>query len=73
MVLFQREVQVGGLEGFVAAVFERGGDLQDLRARPVAVVGLVFGVVFVGVAGRVGDFGDAAGGGAGDLAAVCDG
>ena len=70
LVLVQREVQVGCLEGLVAVVFELRGDLEDLRARPVAVVGLVFPVIFVGVAGIVRDFGDSRAGRAGNLTAI---
>lgn len=51
LVFFQPEVQVAGFEGFVAELFDFGDDFEDFWAG--AGFGLVFGVVFVRVAGRV--------------------
>lgn len=73
MVLCNAEREVAGLEGGVAEVFEGGRDGQDLVAGPFGVAGfLVFGVVFVGVAGGVGGLVGRGGVGvAGELTAVC--
>lgn len=57
MVLGDAEGEVAGFEGGVAEFLEGGGDLDDLLAFPLVVGGLlILGVVFVGVAGDVGDF-----------------
>lgn len=75
LVLCDAEFESAGFEGFVAEVFEGGGDSEDVGAFPFFVGGLlVFGEVFVGVAGLVGDllrgFGVVV---AGELAAVYEG
>ena len=57
LVLCEAELKGACFEGGVAEVFEGGADGEDLRALPFFAGGLlVFGVVFVGVAGGVGGF-----------------
>lgn len=55
LVFVKSQVQVAGLEGFVAEFFYVGYYLDDLGA--LELFGLVFGIVFVGVAGCVYGFG----------------
>jgi hypothetical protein len=56
LVFRDAELEVAGFEGGVAQIFEGGGDFENVVAFPLLVLRfLVFGVVFVGVTGCVGD------------------
>lgn len=54
MVLVDAKLEVAFLEGCVSEIFEITCYFEDLVASPLFVFGLlVFGVVFIGVAGRI--------------------